>query len=278
MSATLRRTRSLNLGPVRLEVAVDERRAQQIAEHPLVRTARSLRNQRRAARPPPRPDAAGSPNGHGASGDSVWNRIRDVDWYHVIDLPGGIATPGRAGPPRRGGTYGLPPDMRGMRALEVATYDGFWAFEMERRGADVTAVDIASWADVNLPLRWREGMGSEPQPATGDGFRLAAELLGSGVTRRIVSVYELRPDELGLFDVVFMSDLIQHLRDPQLALERVFSVMKPGGVLILAEEYSHRLAQYAGQALMEFRSYQGYAVVDSVGRRPAVDVKRRGLR
>ncbi len=102
-------------------------------------------------------------------------------------------------------------------------------------------------------------MGSEPQPATGDGFRLAAELLGSGVTRRIVSVYELRPDELGLFDIVFMSDLIQHLRDPQLALERVFSVMKkPGGVLILAEEYSHRLAQYAGQALMEFRSYQGY--------------------
>ena len=35
--------------------------------------------------------------------------------------------------------YGLPTDMTGMRALDVGTWDGFWAFEMERRGAEVVA-------------------------------------------------------------------------------------------------------------------------------------------
>ena len=30
--------------------------------------------------------------------------------------------------------YGLPARMDGMRALDVGTWDGFWAFEMERRG------------------------------------------------------------------------------------------------------------------------------------------------
>jgi ubiquinone/menaquinone biosynthesis C-methylase UbiE len=55
-----------------------------------------------------------------------------------------------------------------------------------------------------------------------------------------------------------MSDLLQHLRDPQRALERVYSVTKPGGLFILAEEYSPTLDQFAGQALMQFRSYERY--------------------
>jgi hypothetical protein len=38
--------------------------------------------------------------------------------------------------------YGLPERMDGMRALEAGTWDGFWAFEMERRGAEVVALDL----------------------------------------------------------------------------------------------------------------------------------------
>jgi len=37
------------------------------------------------------------------------------------------------------------PDLRGARCLDIGTADGFWAFEMERRGAaDVLATDRPS--------------------------------------------------------------------------------------------------------------------------------------
>jgi hypothetical protein len=38
--------------------------------------------------------------------------------------------------------YGLPERMDGMRALEVGTWDGFWAFEMEHRRAEIVALDL----------------------------------------------------------------------------------------------------------------------------------------
>lgn len=54
-------------------------------------------------------------------------------WYHTIDLGGSVETPGYVD--WRG--YAdriLPAELRGLRALDVGTYDGFWAFEMEKRG------------------------------------------------------------------------------------------------------------------------------------------------
>ena len=47
--------------------------------------------------------------------------------------------------------YGLPHDLRGQRALDIGSGDGFWAFELERRGAEVTSYDIESFRDVDLP-------------------------------------------------------------------------------------------------------------------------------
>ena len=39
--------------------------------------------------------------------------------------------------------YPVPADLSGLRCLDVGTMDGFWAFEMERRGAaSVTAIDL----------------------------------------------------------------------------------------------------------------------------------------
>ena len=55
-------------------------------------------------------------------------------WYHTLELPGGIVTPGWFD--LRGVVDRLPwPDVRGKRCLDVGTYDGFYAFELERRGA-----------------------------------------------------------------------------------------------------------------------------------------------
>src|SRR5262249_12084216 len=63
-------------------------------------------------------------------------------WYHTIEFPDGTVTPGRFDHRPLVSRYGLPSDLSGKRALDVGSGDGFWAFTLERLGADVTSVDI----------------------------------------------------------------------------------------------------------------------------------------
>jgi hypothetical protein len=43
--------------------------------------------------------------------------------------------------------YALPSNMTGMKVLDVGRASGFFSFEFERRGADVTATEIRSYFD-----------------------------------------------------------------------------------------------------------------------------------
>src|SRR5438067_4479740 len=61
--------------------------------------------------------------------------VADIAWYHTIELPGGVITPGEYDTRVAARKVGLPADLDGNRCLDVGTHDGFWAFEMERRGA-----------------------------------------------------------------------------------------------------------------------------------------------
>ena len=54
-------------------------------------------------------------------------------WYHKIELPGGIVTPGWA--PISVPSYGVPENLTGKRVLDVGAWDGFWTFEALKRGA-----------------------------------------------------------------------------------------------------------------------------------------------
>lgn len=161
--------------------------------------------------------------------EEAWRR----SWYHVLNLPGGGATKGWFDLRPVVEHYGLPDDMSGMRALEVGTWDGFWAFEMERRGATVVALDLDHEWDLDWPPRRRPESWS--QERRGDGFRMAKEILGSRVERIDRSVYHATPEELGTFDLVFCGSVLIHLRDQLLALERIASLCT--GQFISAEEY-----------------------------------------
>lgn len=147
--------------------------------------------------------------------------------------------------------YGLPERLDGMRVLDVGTWDGFWAFEMERRGAsEVVGIDVDDDADLDWPRALRPTDGSSR--VHGAGFELAREALGSGVRRVSCSVYEATPDDLGTFDLVFCGSVLIHLRDPARALERMADLCH--GQLILAEEYSRRLGLVPGLKAAEFRA------------------------
>jgi SAM-dependent methyltransferase len=166
-------------------------------------------------------------------------------WYHTLELAPGIATPGQIDL-RRVAAKLLPADLSGLRALDVGTFDGFWAFELERRGAEVVAIDVdraeaADWPPANRARLEREI--AEREVELGRGFELAAELLGSGVTRVICDVLELTPERIGgPVDVAFMGALLVHLRDPVRALERIRATLPPGGRLYQLEPISIRLS------------------------------------
>lgn len=164
-------------------------------------------------------------------------------WYHTIELPHGIITPGWFD--LRSIAERLPwPEVRGKRCLDVGTYDGFLAFELERRGAaEVVATDIADHTEWDWPIRLRatasDGLAAVAGEGKGLGFEIAKQALASKVERRVVSVYELTPQEVGEFDVVVCGFLMLHLRDPVRALEAIRGVCT--GDFVSVEEIDARL-------------------------------------
>ncbi len=157
------------------------------------------------------------------------------EWYHTMELAPGVVTPGWFDTRAVAGRLPWPASLAGKRCLDVATFDGFWAFEMERRGAaDVVGIDILDpdgwdWP-VNSPAEVVAALERRKRHAR--GFRLAREALKSQVEFRELSVYDLSPESVGEFDLVYVGSLLMHLRDPVGALERVRSVCR-GQLLVL---------------------------------------------
>ncbi len=153
---------------------------------------------------------------------------RNPMWYHSIEVAPGLVTPGMFD--LRPIVQRLPwPDVRGKRCLDVGTYDGFLAFELERRGAaEVLATDIADHEQWDWPLHLRargpEYFRHVAGEKKGIGFEIARELRGSSATLEQINVYDLDPARIGTFDVVVCGSLLLHLRDPLRALAAVRSV------------------------------------------------------
>ncbi len=139
--------------------------------------------------------------------DALRRRVEEVFWYHTIELPGDILTPGIYDHRPLVANYGIPNDLQGKRVLDVATFDGFWAFEFERRGADVVAADVGRFSQIDLPPPVRDALVREGlDRQTGLGFQIAHEALKSHVKRVEHSVYDLDPTEMGTFDLVHVAD------------------------------------------------------------------------
>lgn len=145
-------------------------------------------------------------------------------WWHEIEVAPGIVTPGddsnRMKLPILD-SLGLPKDLRGKRALDVGCSDGYFSFELEKRGASVVAIDFV--------------------PETYSGFSTARKILDSKVEYRMENVYNVKPETFGKFDVVLFLGVLYHLRKPLAALDALRSVMKDGAQLfvgtMLLDEY-----------------------------------------
>ncbi|HEX2062937.1 MAG TPA: DUF1698 domain-containing protein [Acidimicrobiales bacterium] len=162
-------------------------------------------------------------------------------WFHSIDFGHGVVSPGAKSPEYLAWeveSLQLPP-LEGRSVLDVGTWDGFYAFEAERRRASrVVALDHFVWAwDMAEALRWRrrcEAAGQpmppvetipelwRPEELPGKrGFDTARALLGSGVEAVAADFMTADLDALGQFDVVLFLGVLYHMRHPLLALERL---------------------------------------------------------
>ncbi len=158
-------------------------------------------------------------------------------WYHCVDLLNGFVTDGDYDLRDQIGQFGFPEDMKGLTALDVGRASGYFAFEMEERGADVTACDIPSFLDwdfVGGP-KHRQELAAQVgdvetysrQQITG-AFEFARWQRKSKVKAKLINAYHLSPEAFDgqKFDVVFAGSITSHLRDPILAFEKLHSVTR----------------------------------------------------
>jgi len=113
---------------------------------------------------------------------------------------------------------GLPKNAASLPVLDIGCRDGFFAFEMERRGAEVTGIDYAA-PDIT-------------------GFNVAAEILDSKVNYLVANVYDLSPETHGTFDVVLFLGVLYHLRNPIQGFDAILRVLKKGGLLFVETQLS----------------------------------------
>lgn len=168
-------------------------------------------------------------------------RVAAARWYHSIELPGGVVTPGEYDLPDAIRRIPFPDSLEGKRCLDVGTRDGFWAFAMEARGADeVVGIDLDDPADYDYvePAPSLEPAVRDEIDRRNSAFRIAHDALGSQVSRRDLSVYRLSVEEVGQFDFAFIGTLLLHLRDPVGALAAIRRVLSPGATLITSEPIS----------------------------------------
>src|SRR5215472_15157125 len=96
----------------------------------------------------------------------------------------------------------------GKSVLDIGSWDGFFSFEAEKRGAArVLATDHFCW--------------SGPGWGTKAGFDYIHHQTGSKVESLDIDVPQISPETVGTFDVVLFLGVLYHVKDPLRCLEMV---------------------------------------------------------
>jgi hypothetical protein len=152
-----------------------------------------------------------------ASPPAVVPRLQECLFYQAIDIPGHGVQPGiwdlRPGIDQYLGDV----DYRGRRVLEVGTANGFVCFEMERRGADVVAFDLAEDLTYDAPPLGADSLAAERYRTDLRRIRNAWWLAHSALGSRARVAYghaNSIPAGLGRFDVGVLANVMPHLQNP----------------------------------------------------------------
>lgn len=190
-------------------------------------------------------------------------------WWHSIDLGGGIVTPGFKSSEILAAELEateLPTDLRGMSILDIGGWDGFFAFEAERRGAErIGVLDHYMWS-MDIPGQqayWRDcaEQGVDPlpyeqteywQPDTmpgRQGFDVARAALDSRVKPIELDFMECDLATFGRWDIVLYLGVLYHMQDPIRALRRLYEVT---GTLAIVETEALTIPEHETEPYWRF--------------------------
>jgi tRNA (mo5U34)-methyltransferase len=148
-------------------------------------------------------------------------------WFHTfaLDRDRTLYTPGKA----RDHGYrfaSIPDSFDGVSVLDVGTFDGFYSFLAEKRGAPrVLAIDSEQY------VHWvRDRWGIEL--IGGEGFRAIHRALESRVEYRRMDAFEIADSE-ERFDFIFCFGILHRVENPLGLLDALASVLSEGGQILL---------------------------------------------
>jgi len=151
------------------------------------------------------------------------DQMNKLAWWHVITFPDGTVTPGQCDyrNEEHSKRFQLPDDMTGLKVLDLGTFDGYWAIEAKKRGADVTASD--RWDPMLETAKLALGAYEIPYCWLGD------------LDKTIPARWTVETDGwvLDRFDVVLFYGILYHLKNPYEGILNAARFLKPGGRIFL---------------------------------------------
>jgi SAM-dependent methyltransferase len=163
-------------------------------------------------------------------------------FYQTIDLPGIGTIAGLWDHRHDVDVYLGHIAFQGKTVVDVGPGNGFFSFEMEKRGARVTAVDLGQEIDWDLvphpytdPQDLRTAVRRNIAMVE-NAFWYCHRSLNSGVKFLYSSIYDL-PQKVPAADIVLISNVLQHLSDPILAIRRAAAIATE--TLIITETLWH---------------------------------------
>ena len=143
-----------------------------------------------------------------------------IEWFHTFDFPE-FKTEGKDDSPLKLKAIHMPEDLKGMSVLDIGTWDGYFAFSAEKRGAErILAIDSYAWQDefkythpALIPTF------SDPERK---GFEHAKKILNSKVEFREMNLMDLKEK----FDLVLCLGVLYHVKDPWTLINHLGDITK----------------------------------------------------
>lgn len=131
---------------------------------------------------------------------------------------------------------------RDARALDLGCAVGRSSFELARHCTEVVGIDLSQrFIDAATRLRRRGNVGyrliEEWELTVPAVARVPKSIRRERVAFEVGDATALRAD-LGSFDVVVISNLLDRLNDPRRCLRRLSSLVRPGGQLIITSPFT----------------------------------------
>lgn len=166
-------------------------------------------------------------------------RREDCHFYHTMDVPGVGVIDGDWDLRSTVDAYLGGVDLKGQRVLEIGPASGFLSFEMERRGAILTAIEVKDepgWDFVPFPdyvLNPLLEPRREVMAKLKNSWWFNHEAFKSQTKLVYTDVYNL-PDQIGRFDIAILGAVLLHAKAP---LQIVEQCARKANALVISDMF-----------------------------------------